>query len=101
MAVLERKVKVQRNKEVPLVNVQWEYRRGSKWTWELAAEMREHYPVVHHNIHRGQSLLQVGENCNIPTLRYEIYGLKDKFSFGTRRVDGLRLDVLEALNSTS
>lgn len=43
IAVLERKVKVPRNKEVPLVNIRWEHRRGSEWTWELEAEMRKHY----------------------------------------------------------
>lgn len=44
MAILERKVKVLWNKEIPLVKVQWEHRRGSEWTWEPEAEMQEHYP---------------------------------------------------------
>ena len=32
MAILERKKKVLSNKEIPLVKVQWEHRRGSEWT---------------------------------------------------------------------
>ena len=43
VAVLERKVKVLQNKEVPLVKVQWEHQGGSKWTWEPKAKIREHY----------------------------------------------------------
>ena len=46
VAILERKVKVLQNKEIPLVKVQWEHRRGSEWTWESEAEMREHYPEM-------------------------------------------------------
>ena len=33
MAILERKKKVLRNKEIPFVKVQWEHHRGSEWTW--------------------------------------------------------------------
>ena len=40
---VETKVKILRIKEVPMVKVQWEHRRGSEWTWEPGAEMREHY----------------------------------------------------------
>ena len=43
VAILERTMKVLWNKEIPLVKVQWEHRRGSEWTWEPEAEMREHY----------------------------------------------------------
>ena len=32
VAILERKLKVLRSKEVPLVKVQWQHRRGSEWT---------------------------------------------------------------------
>ena len=46
VAILERKKKILRNKEIPLVKVQWEHRRGSEWTWEPEAEMREHYPTL-------------------------------------------------------
>ena len=44
MAILEWKVKVLRNKEITLVKVHWEHRRGSEWTWKPEAEIREHYP---------------------------------------------------------
>ena len=46
VAILERKKKILRNKEIPLVKVQWEHRKGSDWTWEPEAEMREHYPTL-------------------------------------------------------
>ena len=32
IAILDRKVKVLRNKEVCLVQVRWQHRKGSKWT---------------------------------------------------------------------
>ena len=44
VAILERKKKVLRNKEIPLVKVQWDHRRGSEWTWEPDFEAQEHYP---------------------------------------------------------
>ena len=43
MSILERGVKVLRDKEVPFVRVQWEHQRGSEWTWEPEAEMRGRY----------------------------------------------------------
>ncbi|KAJ9546856.1 hypothetical protein OSB04_019399 [Centaurea solstitialis] len=44
IGVLERKKKTLRNKEIGLVKVQWEHRKGSEWTWEPEAEMRASYP---------------------------------------------------------
>lgn len=38
------KTKALRNKEVRLVKVQWQRRRGSEWTGEQEDEMRVHYP---------------------------------------------------------
>ena len=46
IAILERKVKKLHNKEVSTVKVQWQHRKGSEWTWEPEAEMREHYPEL-------------------------------------------------------
>ncbi|KAJ9536944.1 hypothetical protein OSB04_029677 [Centaurea solstitialis] len=46
VAVLDRKVKRLRNKEIGIVKVQWQHRKGSEWTWEPEAEMREHYPEL-------------------------------------------------------
>ena len=46
MAILEMKKKILRNKEIPLVKVQWEHQSRSEWTWESEAEMREHYPAL-------------------------------------------------------
>ncbi|KAJ9556778.1 hypothetical protein OSB04_011392 [Centaurea solstitialis] len=48
-AILERKTKSLRNKEIGLVKVQWEHRKGSEWTWELEAEMRSNYPELFHD----------------------------------------------------
>ncbi|KAJ9565618.1 hypothetical protein OSB04_001584 [Centaurea solstitialis] len=46
VAVLERKVERLRNKEIGIVKVQWQHRKGSEWTWEPEAEMRERYPEL-------------------------------------------------------
>ena len=37
------KVNVLQSKEVPLVKVHWQHRRGFGWTWEVEGEMREQY----------------------------------------------------------
>ncbi|KAJ9541664.1 hypothetical protein OSB04_028170 [Centaurea solstitialis] len=44
VAVIDRKVKRLRRREIGIVKVQWQHRKGSEWTWEPEAEMREHYP---------------------------------------------------------
>ncbi|KAJ9564991.1 hypothetical protein OSB04_000957 [Centaurea solstitialis] len=44
IAVLERNTKTLRNKEVGLVKVQWEHRKGAEWVWEPRVEMRRNYP---------------------------------------------------------
>ena len=46
MAILDKKVKVLRNKEMSLVKVHWQHRRGTEWTWEPEYEMREQYPEL-------------------------------------------------------
>ncbi|KAJ9566648.1 hypothetical protein OSB04_002614 [Centaurea solstitialis] len=46
VAVLERKVKKLRNKEIGIMKVQWQHRKGSEWTWEPEAEMRERPPAT-------------------------------------------------------
>ena len=46
VAIRDRKVKVLRNKEVPLVQVQWQHRKGSELTWESEFEMRDQYPEL-------------------------------------------------------
>ena len=43
LAILDRKMKTQRNEVVELVKVQWQHRKGLEWTWELEDEMREYY----------------------------------------------------------
>ncbi|KAJ9552566.1 hypothetical protein OSB04_016611 [Centaurea solstitialis] len=46
VAVLDRKVKHLRNKEIGIVKVQWQHRKGSEWTWEPEVEMRERDPAL-------------------------------------------------------
>ena len=46
MAIRDRKIKVLRNKEVPLVLVQWQHRKGSEMTWESESEMHEQHPEL-------------------------------------------------------
>ena len=43
VAIVDQKIKVLRNKEVPLVQVQWQHRKGSELTWEPEREMREQH----------------------------------------------------------
>ncbi|GKB26630.1 hypothetical protein Tco_0866031 [Tanacetum coccineum] len=44
VAILERKVKVLRNKEIPIVKVQWNHHIGTEATWEPEADMVKRYP---------------------------------------------------------
>jgi len=46
IAIVDRKTKALRNKVIDLVKVQWKHRKGSEWTWEPEAEMRQHYPEL-------------------------------------------------------
>ena len=46
VAIRDRKIKVLRNKEVPLVQVQWQHQKGSELTWEPEREMREQHPEL-------------------------------------------------------
>ena len=46
IAIRDRKIRVLRNKEVPLVQVQWQHRKGSELTWESESEMREQHPEL-------------------------------------------------------
>lgn len=46
VAVLERKMKRLPNKGIRTVKVQWQHRKGSEWTWEPEAEMREKFPEL-------------------------------------------------------
>ena len=39
VAILDRKTKVLHNKEMLMVKVYWQHRKGSEWTWEPEAEM--------------------------------------------------------------
>ncbi|GJX61297.1 hypothetical protein Tco_0294197 [Tanacetum coccineum] len=43
-AILGRKTIQLRNKEIPLVKVQWKHRKGSSIKWELEEKMRSKYP---------------------------------------------------------
>ena len=46
IAIRDRRVKILRNKEVPLVQVQWQHIKGSELTWEVESEMIEQYPEL-------------------------------------------------------
>ena len=43
-AIVDRKVRKLRNKEIALVKVQWRHHRGPEATWEPEKEMRLKYP---------------------------------------------------------
>ncbi|KAJ9558426.1 hypothetical protein OSB04_013040 [Centaurea solstitialis] len=44
VAVVDRKIRKLRNKEICLVKVQWKFHKGEECTWEAELEMRERYP---------------------------------------------------------
>ncbi|KAJ9560610.1 LOW QUALITY PROTEIN: hypothetical protein OSB04_005770, partial [Centaurea solstitialis] len=43
IVVLERRTKTLRNKEIGIVKVQWEHRKGSEWTWDPEDEIRRNH----------------------------------------------------------
>ena len=44
--VLDREVKKLRNKEIPLVKIQWKHQDRDEVSWELELEMREKFPFL-------------------------------------------------------
>ena len=47
--IMDRKIKRLRNKEIPLVRVQWRFHKGPEETWEPESEMREKFPQLFGN----------------------------------------------------
>ena len=45
-AILDRKNRKLRNKEIALVKVQWKYHKGQDATWESEDEMKAKYPYL-------------------------------------------------------
>lgn len=48
VAIVDRKIRKLRNKEIALVKVQWQFHKGQDCTWELESEMRVKYPHLFH-----------------------------------------------------
>ena len=46
VVIRNRKIEAMRYKEIPLVLVRWQHRRGSEMTGELEREMREQHPEL-------------------------------------------------------
>ncbi|GKC84944.1 putative reverse transcriptase domain-containing protein [Tanacetum coccineum] len=46
--ILDTKVEKLRNKEVILLKVKWQHRKGSEYTWETEEELLKYYPAFHH-----------------------------------------------------
>ena len=46
VAIIERRIKQLRKKQIGMVKVQWEHRKGSEWTWESEDEMKRNYPAL-------------------------------------------------------
>ncbi|XP_021984943.1 uncharacterized protein LOC110880801 [Helianthus annuus] len=46
VAILDRKVKTLRNKEINQVKVKWEHKKGADTTWESEEEMQRLYPTL-------------------------------------------------------
>ena len=51
VAIVERKMKILHKKEIPLVKVQWQHRKGFEWTWEPKSEIQKHYPELFRVVH--------------------------------------------------
>jgi hypothetical protein len=45
-AILERRTKKLRHKEVTMVKVQWKHHRGANVTWEAEEDMKKRYPLL-------------------------------------------------------
>ncbi|KAJ9547266.1 hypothetical protein OSB04_019809 [Centaurea solstitialis] len=46
VAVMDRKIRKLRNKEIVLVKIQWKFHKGQEATWEAESEMRTKYPYL-------------------------------------------------------
>ncbi|XP_022030940.1 uncharacterized protein LOC110931872 [Helianthus annuus] len=46
IAILDRKVKTLRNKEISQVRIKWEHKKGADTTWESEEEMQRLYPTL-------------------------------------------------------
>ncbi|KAK9110753.1 hypothetical protein Sjap_018813 [Stephania japonica] len=44
--IMDLKVKVLRNKEIPSVLVKWQHHGDEELTWELESYMRKHFPYL-------------------------------------------------------
>ena len=49
VAIVDRKVRKLRTKEISLVKVQWRYYRGQEVTWEVKADMKSKFPNLFDN----------------------------------------------------
>ena len=70
ITVLDRKTKVLQNKDVKLVKVQWQHRRGSEWTWEPEDDMQEHYPDLFSSTDFEEEVLSKWGRVVILQIRY-------------------------------
>ena len=68
--IVGRETKVLRNKEIPLVKVQWDMTHPGDATWELESEMRDAYPHLFQvNILNSWANFYLrGGGCNTPYL---------------------------------
>ena len=48
-AIVDRKVRKLRTKEIELVKVQWHFHKGEEATWEVEADMRTKFPYMFNN----------------------------------------------------
>ncbi|KAJ9553199.1 hypothetical protein OSB04_017244 [Centaurea solstitialis] len=85
VAVLERKVKKLRNKEIRIVKVQWQHRKGSEWTWEPEPKMREREKRERELSEKGKVREKEGDRLLEPPER-EISPEKETPGGGVRKV---------------
>ena len=90
-AVGDRKIKILRNKEIPLVLIQWQPRKRSKVSREAeTCDAGAASRIIFRARLRGRSLILVGENCNSPKSQVLLNCILGCFKGETRRV-GARL----------
>ncbi|XP_071714765.1 uncharacterized protein [Rutidosis leptorrhynchoides] len=64
--ILDQKVKQLRNKMVTMLKIQWEYRRGSEYTWEPEELVLKFFPALHQEWFARTRTIQGGESCDRP-----------------------------------
>ncbi|CAN6454525.1 unnamed protein product [Victoria cruziana] len=65
--IVDEQVKRLRNKQIPIIKVEWRHQGIHDYSWETRASMEQRYPHLFASlVHFGDEMSQVGEICQIP-----------------------------------